>query len=159
MICLNYEPEALSIRVTDDGSGPLVVDGGPSGHGLTGMAERAAAVGGSFFASAGTDGGFEVMARLRIATPGQAPPDRAQKPVGGDVVDRTGGSPRPLARILPKTSPHEGEPRPTRGLWSQPRTSRRTAEAPRAENARRHRMPAAPGAALLWPILPYLPIS
>ena len=40
-----------------------------SGHGLTGMAERAAAVGGSFSAAAGADGGFVVVARLPAAGP------------------------------------------------------------------------------------------
>jgi hypothetical protein len=35
------------------------------------MAERAAAVGGSFSAAAGSDGGFVVVARLPAAGPGQ----------------------------------------------------------------------------------------
>ena len=67
-VWLSYEPGVLAIRVSDDGDGPPADDGGrPSGHGLTGMAERAAAVGGSFSAAAGPDGGFEVRARLPIA--------------------------------------------------------------------------------------------
>ena len=74
-VCLSYEPAALAIRVTDDGSGPAAADGDqPSGHGLTGMAERAAAVGGSFSAAAGPDGGFEVVARLPAAAPGETAP-------------------------------------------------------------------------------------
>ena len=65
-VWLSYEPGVLAIRVSDDGDGPPADDGGrPSGHGLTGMAERAAAVGGSFSAAAGPDGGFEVRARSR----------------------------------------------------------------------------------------------
>jgi signal transduction histidine kinase len=69
-VCLSYEPEALAIRVTDDGPGPGVAAGDePVGHGLTGMAERAASVGGSFSAAAGPDGGFEVVARLPAAGP------------------------------------------------------------------------------------------
>jgi signal transduction histidine kinase len=69
-VCLSYEPEALAIRVTDDGPGPGVAAGDePVGHGLTGMAERAATVGGSFSAAAGPDGGFEVVARLPAAGP------------------------------------------------------------------------------------------
>ena len=36
------------------------------------MAERAAAVGGTFSAAAGPGGGFEVTARLPVAGPGQA---------------------------------------------------------------------------------------
>jgi hypothetical protein len=92
MVCLSYEPEALSIRVSDDGSGPLAADGGPSGHGLTGMAERAAAVGGTFSASAGPDGGFEVMARLPAAAPDRAAPDGATPAVAGPAVAGPAGS-------------------------------------------------------------------
>ena len=77
-VWLNYEPGFLDIRVSDDGDGPPADDGDrPSGHGLTGMAERAAAVGGSFSAAAGPDGGFEVRARLPIAGPDQADADQA----------------------------------------------------------------------------------
>ena len=70
---LAYEPGALVIRVTDDGPGrgTLAADAA-AGHGLTGMAERAAAVGGTFSAAAGPDGGFEVAARLPAPAPGQA---------------------------------------------------------------------------------------
>ena len=75
VVSLNYEPEALAIRVTDDGSGPAAADGQPSGHGLTGMAERAAAAGGSFSAGAGPDGGFEVVARLPVPEPDAAGTD------------------------------------------------------------------------------------
>ena len=71
-VCLTYEPGALGIRVADDGDGPGTAAGDrPSGHGLTGMAERAAAVGGSFSAAAGPGGGFVVVARLPAAGPDQ----------------------------------------------------------------------------------------
>jgi signal transduction histidine kinase len=90
MVCLSYEPEALSIRVSDDGSGPLAADGGPSGHGLTGMAERAAAVGGTFSASAGPDGGFEVMARLPAAAPDRAAPAAAGPAAAGPAGSAVG---------------------------------------------------------------------
>ena len=70
---LAYEPGALVIRVTDDGPGPGTLAGdAAAGHGLTGMAERAAAVGGTFSAAAGPGGGFEVAARLPAPGPGQA---------------------------------------------------------------------------------------
>ena len=85
-VCLTYEPGALAIRVADDGNGPGTAAGDQlSGHGLTGMAERAAAVGGSFSAAAGPDGGFVVVARLPAAGPGQ--------PVGGQTTasQATGG--------------------------------------------------------------------
>jgi signal transduction histidine kinase len=94
-VCLNYEPEALVIRVTDDGDSSGAAAGNqPCGHGLTGMAERAAAVGGTFSAEPGPDGGFEVVARLPVPGPDQAGPDqdtagrdaapgRAQAPASG----------------------------------------------------------------------------
>ena len=70
-VVLRYADGALAIRVTDDGTGPPAT--GPAGpgsaHGLTGMAERAAAVGGEFHAGAGPAGGFEVVARLPAAAP------------------------------------------------------------------------------------------
>jgi signal transduction histidine kinase len=56
----------------DDGSAPEP----PSGHGIIGMRERAAAEGGSLSAAPTPDGGFEVRAVLRVdATAGPAPTD------------------------------------------------------------------------------------
>jgi signal transduction histidine kinase len=69
-VSLRYEPAGLAIRVTDDGgrdghtARPLPPGGG---HGLTGMAERAAAVGGEVTAAPRAEGGFEVVARLPAA--------------------------------------------------------------------------------------------
>jgi signal transduction histidine kinase len=84
-VCLTYEPGALGIRVADDGNGPGTAAGDQlSGHGLTGMAERAAAVGGSFSAAAGSDGGFVVVARLPAAGPGQ--PAAGQTTGAGDAT-------------------------------------------------------------------------
>jgi signal transduction histidine kinase len=88
-VSLRYEPSALAIRVTDDGGGETETgtqrpgtgaDGpGPAaaglpaggGHGLTGMAERAAAVGGEATAGPRAEGGFEVVARLPFAADGE----------------------------------------------------------------------------------------
>jgi len=68
-VWLRYEPGTLTIRVTDDGAGGNG-DGagrsGASGHGLTGMIERAAAVGGQLSAGPRPGGGFEVTARLPV---------------------------------------------------------------------------------------------
>jgi len=88
---LSFEPAALAITVTDDGSngdhqaaggsgwvappgehgqGPVTEEragGSSTGHGLTGMAERAAAVGGEVTAGPHGEGGFEVSARLPLA--------------------------------------------------------------------------------------------
>jgi signal transduction histidine kinase len=62
---LRYAPGALTVQVTDDGVG---ADSSTGGHGLTGMTERAAAVGGELSAGPRADGGFEVTARLPVAT-------------------------------------------------------------------------------------------
>jgi signal transduction histidine kinase len=87
---LAYEPGALVIRVTDDGHGPgELADDAAAGHGVTGMAERAAAVGGTFSAAAGPGGGFEVAARLPAPAPGQgaAPaPGQAAAPGPGQAA-------------------------------------------------------------------------
>ncbi len=89
---LSFEPTALAITVTDDGigsngdhqgQGPVTKERGlepaggsggslprantGTGHGLTGMAERAAAVGGRVTAGPRGEGGFEVSARLPLA--------------------------------------------------------------------------------------------
>jgi signal transduction histidine kinase len=66
---LCYEPAALGISVVDDGTGASAApdgDGLGAGHGLTGMAERAAAVGGEVTAGPRGEGGFEVSARLPL---------------------------------------------------------------------------------------------
>ena len=67
---LCYEPTALGIEVTDDGTGAAAAAGDGAGrgggHGLTGMAERAAAVGGEVTAGPRGEGGFEVSARLPL---------------------------------------------------------------------------------------------
>jgi signal transduction histidine kinase len=62
---LRYGDDALHLRVRDNGPGPP--DGEPTGHGLTGMRERAAMVGGTLRAGAAEAGGFAVEAELPIA--------------------------------------------------------------------------------------------
>jgi signal transduction histidine kinase len=57
-------PGYLHVGVADDGTGPP--PGGGRGHGLVGMRERAAAVGGTVDAGPGPDGGFRVMATLPV---------------------------------------------------------------------------------------------
>jgi signal transduction histidine kinase len=65
---LCYEPAALGITVADDGTGTAAGDGDEmgTGHGLAGMVERAAAVGGEVTAGPRGEGGFEVSARLPL---------------------------------------------------------------------------------------------
>ena len=46
-ICLAMEPGALTLRIADDGCGFDVAHTGYSGHGMRGMAERAAMIGGA----------------------------------------------------------------------------------------------------------------
>jgi signal transduction histidine kinase len=62
-VSVAYGPESLEIEVLDDGTGASGVDGS-EGHGITGMRERAAAVGGRVDAGPRPEGGFRVWARL-----------------------------------------------------------------------------------------------
>jgi signal transduction histidine kinase len=64
---LDWTPEALTLRVTDDGVGPRV--GAPdSGRGLIGIRERITSCGGTVHAGAGPDGrGFQVLVRIPIS--------------------------------------------------------------------------------------------
>ncbi|NJP97940.1 hypothetical protein HCN51_52430 [Nonomuraea sp. FMUSA5-5] len=59
-VTLTYEVGAVTVRVDDDGRGGRA----PHGHGLTGMAERVAAVGGRLSTGEAPGGGFRVTARL-----------------------------------------------------------------------------------------------
>jgi signal transduction histidine kinase len=63
-IQLGYEPKSLSLRVSDDGPGPP--EGEASGHGLLGMQERAAMVGGELRTGRAAGGGFLVEASLPL---------------------------------------------------------------------------------------------
>ncbi|MFE6888320.1 sensor histidine kinase [Streptomyces sp. NPDC057694] len=58
----------LTLRIHDDGPGPSPAPGAGAGHGLTGMRERAALVGGRLSTGAGPDGGFLVQAELPWGT-------------------------------------------------------------------------------------------
>jgi signal transduction histidine kinase len=72
---LRFEDDALRLSIRDDGPGPSVVQPGQlySGHGLLGMRERAAAVGGELSTGAAPGGGFLVQATLPAGTPGAGP--------------------------------------------------------------------------------------
>ncbi|MGH9171817.1 MAG: sensor histidine kinase [Acidimicrobiales bacterium] len=70
---LQYQSDRLELRIRDNGPGPTSppwpprstdVATGEQGHGLAGMAERAAAVGGELHTGAAPGGGFLVGARL-----------------------------------------------------------------------------------------------
>jgi signal transduction histidine kinase len=72
-VCLRYQPGILTLIVSDDGTADAGVAGGngSAGHGIHGMRERAAAVGGTLIAGRRPSGGFEVTATLPTA-PGDA---------------------------------------------------------------------------------------
>jgi signal transduction histidine kinase len=61
---LHYHPEWLTITVENDGSARPLRPRPGAGHGLIGMHERAAAIGGRLHAGPRTEGGFVVRAEL-----------------------------------------------------------------------------------------------
>ncbi len=86
-VCLHYQPEALTLTVTDNAAAPRTMrrDGPPAGwpaarlarpgwptggHGMRGMRERAASVGGELTAGPLPGGGFQVRATLPVAAAG-----------------------------------------------------------------------------------------
>lgn len=71
---LAFRPGVLALAVEDDGpgaSGNDLIGNSPAGHGLIGMRERAAAVGGWVSAGPSGGGGFQVLAELPLP-PGAA---------------------------------------------------------------------------------------
>ncbi|MDG4785441.1 histidine kinase [Micromonospora sp. WMMD1102] len=66
---LAVDPDAVRVEVRDDGTGPAPA--AVPGHGLTGMRERVAALGGTFGAGAADGGGYAV--RATIPVPGFRP--------------------------------------------------------------------------------------
>jgi signal transduction histidine kinase len=69
-----YGAAEVVVEVTDDGTGadPAGADGG--GHGIAGMRERVAALGGELRAGPRPQGGFQVRARLPLPEGSGAPP-------------------------------------------------------------------------------------
>jgi len=65
-VTLTHSPECVEIDVRDDGRGVPALDGDGGGHGLLGMRERAALVGGTLDAGPLERGGYRVHARLPI---------------------------------------------------------------------------------------------
>jgi signal transduction histidine kinase len=73
-VTVRYEDGLVTLEIADTGHGP---DGGSitgrgTGHGLVGMRERAAMLGGELEAARADSGGFTVRARLPVATPASA---------------------------------------------------------------------------------------
>ena len=80
-VCLRYQPEALTITVTDDGHAVATGNGtsegnGTPGHGIRGMRERAVLVGGQLTAGPLPGGGFQVRATLPIDPSPEVSADR-----------------------------------------------------------------------------------
>ncbi|WP_051325073.1 sensor histidine kinase [Candidatus Solirubrobacter pratensis] len=93
---LRYEPGDLVVEVCDEGVGGTV---NGHGNGLAGMAERAAALGGTLAAGPRSGGGFRVYARLPRSTPGASPgvsppglPGETSPERSGDEAARRGRS-------------------------------------------------------------------
>jgi signal transduction histidine kinase len=70
-VCLRYQPDGLTITVSDDGAADGVSAVLPAGgHGIDGMRERAASLGGELTAGPLPGGGFQVRAMLPVAAAG-----------------------------------------------------------------------------------------
>jgi signal transduction histidine kinase len=85
-VVIERTPTALRVHVVDDGRGVAAVtevEGLRPGHGISGMHERAQAVGGTVAAGPRPGGGFTVEAHLPVTA-------HEDDPVGGDRAD---GSP------------------------------------------------------------------
>jgi signal transduction histidine kinase len=67
-VSLHYSPEALDVEVADDGRGATAETVG-GGYGLSGIRERATALGGNVTAGPRAGGGFVVGALLPLTTP------------------------------------------------------------------------------------------
>jgi signal transduction histidine kinase len=68
-VTLSYCDAGLEVEVLDQGRGVPVAEP-PAGHGITGMKERAATVGGRLEAGPGPHGGYRVWAQLPVDAPG-----------------------------------------------------------------------------------------
>ena len=63
---VHYRPDAVEVRIADQGDGAHVVRLAGSGQGLTGMRERVRMYGGELRAGRRRGGGFEVLVRLPL---------------------------------------------------------------------------------------------
>jgi signal transduction histidine kinase len=78
-VTIEYGAHRLRVSVTDDGSTQPDPTSAGGGHGLVGMRERVAMLGGTLLAGSHDEGGFEVVADLPYGdTP--APPESARAP-------------------------------------------------------------------------------
>jgi len=66
---VDYQPDEVVLAITDDGRARTGDDTSSGGHGIAGMRERAAALGGRLQAGPRSQGGFSVQARLPVRGP------------------------------------------------------------------------------------------
>jgi signal transduction histidine kinase len=67
-VALRWQENALEVEIRDDGVGSASTNG--TGHGIVGMQERLALLGGTLTAQPATGGGFIVLARFPLASAG-----------------------------------------------------------------------------------------
>lgn len=65
-VTLDYGNDQLDVQVVDDGRGASARSDGEGGHGIVGMRERIAVLGGEFAAGPNTGGGFRVHATIPV---------------------------------------------------------------------------------------------
>ncbi|GGK85069.1 sensor histidine kinase [Streptomyces flaveus] len=90
-LLVDYRTDALHIEISNPVRTGPVPDAQGTGHGLTGMRERAHAVGGSFHAGTGADGRFRLDVRLPLPeteTPADAPSGSAAETAATTVQER-----------------------------------------------------------------------
>src|SRR6185437_16875468 len=92
-VALGYASHELHIDVTDTGRGRAVIAGNGDGHGLAGMRERAAAVGGTVEAGPGPAGGFRVAARLPLAGTTAETAEAAEAAEVAEAAEQEGARP------------------------------------------------------------------
>jgi signal transduction histidine kinase len=66
---VDYQPDGVVLAITDDGRARVGDEVGSGGHGIAGMRERAAVLGGWLQAGPRSQGGFSVQARLPVGGP------------------------------------------------------------------------------------------
>jgi signal transduction histidine kinase len=102
---LDYRAGGVALTVTDDGEPARTPPGRAAGHGIDGMRERAAAVGGTLDAGPRPAGGFQVTAYLPAAPPDRPPPGPAGAALAGAPAAMPAGPDPPAARPDQADSP------------------------------------------------------
>src|SRR5690606_40757464 len=95
-----WAPQRLVHQVDDDGRGAAAAPGG-AGHGVLGMRERAAMLGGTLVASPRAGGGYRVRAEIPVPGGAQASAQPSQAPLS------------PIVPPGPLTAPGDADPAPT----------------------------------------------